>query len=392
MSSVRSSTRNTYVDAIRALAIVEVLLHHLDLFKHGAPRWLSGAFHAPVGVQLFLVLSGWLLGGQLFRELGRTAKLNVPRFWARRWLRTLPAYYTLLGLRVISGRNTPAQAAAMLVFAQNYVAPDAWIISWSLCVQEHVYLALPLVLLVVARRRRLGMLTGAGLLVLSPLLRWVLFDPSRSGGAYFATIEAPTHMRLDGVVLGVLLAGLSERAGPVWAWCRRNGTALAVGGVLTIAAIALGPWPFDPVKKDAVSALASGFGILGLSLGAAMLIPATVGARPSGRRWWNAPATWVADHAYVLYLLHTSIYAVVQPWSVRAKLPWPVTMAAMVAATLAAGWVLRTAVEKPALRARDRIFDRPPPARPATCAVPACEVPHRETERERAPALGPGEP
>lgn len=333
-------------------------------------------------MQLFHVLSGWLVGGQLFRALGRAGRLDVARFWGRRWLRTLPAYYAILVLRMLSGRDPVARTVGMLVFTQNYTAPDAWVVTWSLCVQEHFYLALPLVLLLVARRRRLGLVVGLGFLLLSPLLRWWVFSPSLSGNDYFALIEAPTHMRLDAVVLGVLLAALSERAGSTWIWCRKKAPELALGGVLILAAIAFGPWLFDPERKEAVSAFACATGILGLSVGGAMLIPAAVTASVSGRRWWHAPARWIADHAYALYLLHTSVYGAVAPMSKRLGLPPAAIMIAMVAATTCAAWVLRTAVEKPALRAREWLLARAPPAEPpAPSMLLASDVEVREPER-----------
>jgi peptidoglycan/LPS O-acetylase OafA/YrhL len=355
-----STQRNFYLDVIRAAAIIEVLLHHLDLFLGtGTPEWLPYAFHAPVGVQLFLVLSGWLLGGQLFRGLGRDGRIDLARFWGRRWLRTLPAYYAVLALRMMRGGGGRSWTAGMIVFAQNYTAPEAWVVSWSLCVQEHFYLALPLVLLLVARRPRLGVVVGLGFLLLPPLFRWLAYRPSLSEEDFFALIEAPTHMRLDGVVVGVLLAALSGSGGPAWTWCRRQAPALALVGVATIAAIALSPWPFDPVRKVAVSAAGCAGGYLGLSLGAAMLIPATVVAKSLGRRWWHAPTTWIADHAYALYLLHTSVYGLVQPMGRRLGLSLLATTIVMVVASLCAAWVLRTVVEKPVLRARDRLFARP---------------------------------
>jgi len=353
---LRPGQRNAFIDLMRAVAIAEVLLQHL-VDQVGPPE-LARFFRAPVGVQLFLVLSGWLLGGQLFRALARDGRLDVARFWGRRWLRTLPAYYVVLAVRWLSGRTALPETAGMLVFAQNYVGPDAWVITWSLCVQEHLYVALPFVLLLTARRPRLGIVLSVLSLLLSPALRWYAFRPSLTGSEYLAIIEAPTHMRLDGVVVGVLLAALSERGGPVWEWCRRHAPALALTGVAIIGAIGAGPWFFDPIRQEAESASACALGILGLSVGAAMLIPSTA-APSSSRRWWHAPAMWVADHAYVLYLLHSSIYRAVLATAKRFDLPVAASAAAAVAVTSCAGWALRTAVEKPALRARQWLLDRP---------------------------------
>jgi peptidoglycan/LPS O-acetylase OafA/YrhL len=133
------------LDLLRVCAIGLVLLHH---FRHlpGAPeglRWF--ALRADVGVDLFFVLSGWLVGGQLWRERARTGGGRMWRFWRRRWWRTVPAYLAVLALLAVLGRVRGADVPAMLLFLQNHLAPHAWLTSWSLCIEEQFYLALPLV-------------------------------------------------------------------------------------------------------------------------------------------------------------------------------------------------------------------------------------------------------
>jgi len=77
-----------------------------------------------VGVDLFFVLSGWLIAGQIFRAMRRNGRIDVAQFWLRRWLRTLPAYYAVASwLALMAIRNsTPVLPFSILLFAQNYTA------------------------------------------------------------------------------------------------------------------------------------------------------------------------------------------------------------------------------------------------------------------------------
>jgi len=86
------------MDVLRALAIILVLVAHLVL-GYGAPQSFAFLQFGGLGVDLFFVLSGWLLGGQLFKQ-AKQKNINVLEFWRRRWYRTLPAYYFVLMLTI----------------------------------------------------------------------------------------------------------------------------------------------------------------------------------------------------------------------------------------------------------------------------------------------------
>ena len=196
--------RNTSLDVLRAAAIILVVNCHI----------VSGYYassHSPVpaplgilrmgghGVDLFFILSGWLLGRQLCEELRDTGGIELRRFWLRRWLRTLPAYYAiLLGtyLQVIIQGKQPIRYC-YLWFAQNYVDPMPYFaISWSLCVEEHFYLLVAPFLLILARSHRAAT-------VLLPIIL-ALPLACRSLNWYHSLQE--THVRYDECATGVLLA------------------------------------------------------------------------------------------------------------------------------------------------------------------------------------------
>lgn len=100
---ISTHRRDENTDLVRATAIVMVIVHHIGQFQTTVPtqllKWFSlGAY----GVDLFFVLSGWLIGGLLWREHQHSGTVNIVRFWGRRWLRTLPLYFAVLPIAYLS--------------------------------------------------------------------------------------------------------------------------------------------------------------------------------------------------------------------------------------------------------------------------------------------------
>src|SRR5579885_3600939 len=116
--------RNGSLDVLRALAIVMVVgCHVYTHFEPGGPA-ARVAGYGGRGVDLFFVLSGFLLGQQLFAERERTGTVNVPRFWLRRAMRTLPAYYAVLALtlaQAVWSHGWGAIDPRYFIFLQNYM-------------------------------------------------------------------------------------------------------------------------------------------------------------------------------------------------------------------------------------------------------------------------------
>jgi len=359
------AARNPYLDAIRAAAIILVVFHHLAGVVQ-MPEWLwLLSLRGYIGVDLFFVLSGWLIGGQLFRAEQRTGRLELGRFWVRRWARTLPAYYAVLlggwGLSFIGGREwpggVPLTTVSSLLFAQNYMSPWTFPISWSLCIEEHFYLVFPLVLLVVRRQRWLATSAAVVFLFVSPALRWLAFDGmmSRSWDDYTTAFYMPTHLRLDGLVVGVLFAAAKEHETAVWGWCERHASSVALAGLVLLLTCSYNPWAFAWTEQDRRSWFGAVPHFLGVSLGVGMLLPAAVAPRAASPRWWPVGATWIAEHAYALYLLHLTAFAGVLQACISLNLRTEgMVVALMVAGTVASSWALRRFVERPGLALRDR--------------------------------------
>ncbi|HEX8387309.1 MAG TPA: acyltransferase, partial [Rubricoccaceae bacterium] len=240
------------LDLLRAVAITLVVASNAAV-EVGVGPGLGGrvASSGWVGVDLFFVLSGWLVGGLYWRELARDGRVRTGRFWGRRWLRTVPAY--LVALHVVFAAKWALSDGALpydpryLLFVQNYEAHmPFWAVSWSLCVEEHFYLALPFAL-GAALRSRFGMdalLVAA--LVVSAVARVLTVEP---GDPLYGPHYTMTHTRMEGLVLGVWAAFVYHRRQARWPALERAARLAVVPGLLLVAAVPL--LPLDVVNRYA---------------------------------------------------------------------------------------------------------------------------------------------
>src|SRR5438045_2628845 len=220
--------RQPGLDFLRALAIIVVVIYHAALF--GFP--LPGSVHrfGWIGVDLFFVLSGYLIGGQLLAPLARNQRINLRRFFARRTLRILPAYLVVLGIYLLlpSWREYPEMSPLwkFLISIQNIGlhGGTAFSHAWSLAVEDQFYLTLPFILLFVNCWSRAALIVPCLIFVGGILLRTFLAyqHPAEISGVAFRDYQAwiyyPTWTRLDPVVFGVALATI-EKFRPQW-WKR----------------------------------------------------------------------------------------------------------------------------------------------------------------------------
>ncbi|MFL5910331.1 MAG: acyltransferase family protein [Gaiellaceae bacterium] len=333
MAPSTSAARLGYVpalDGLRGVAILGVLGVHLF--------GLSGGFY---GVDLFFVLSGFLITTLLLEEHDRTGRVSLRAFYIRRARRLLPALGAVLVLIAAVGPlyYSPGLVASIVasgLYAANIVrgfgrsdflgaTPAAHL--WSLAQEEQFYVLWPVALLSLRRRfteRRLMTLLAAGFVVL------VLYRAGLAvaGAGWHRIYYAPdTHM--DGLVLGCLLA-CARRRGlttvPVLAGC--------AAAVLAIAAFVFGaqtvPWSLGglPVVELAAAALVL-----------AALSPGPVGVVLSAR-----PLVWIGALSYSLYL-----WQIPAMWLTGWDRPWP-ALALTAVLTLVSYYVIERPFRRPRAR------------------------------------------
>lgn len=353
-------TRAPGIDLLRALAIAAVMLYHVS--SHGIPM-PSLVEHGWMGVDLFFVLSGYLIGWQLLRAYAQGEQPQWRRFMLHRALRILPAYYAVLALYVLLPSTEGGALQPLwkyLTFTLN-LAPDwrqgaAYSHAWSLCVEEHFYLLFPLFAWLLARRltMRRAFVLAVGMVAGGMLLRGWLWhtqvdpllanDAGAAMHAFISQIYNPTYTRLDGLLMGVSLAACRAFRPACWDALLRHGRVLLAAGVIVLAAstrIAL---------DRAIGAIVL-FPLV--ALGCTMLLAGAI-----------SPATWIGRRAlpgarplailaFSLYLTHKQVYAWLDDLLPELGRQMPLAaLAVYIAASLAAASLLYFVIERPGLRLR----------------------------------------
>lgn len=325
------------MDLLRSFAIITVVLAH-SVLSYGAPSHLAPLQLGGSGVDLFFVLSGWLLGGQLFKEAVGFNSIDFRRFWVRRWMRTFPAYYVILVMSVLqqyltkSGFEFPWR---YFVFLQNYDYPlNFFSISWSLCVEEQFYLLIaPLIGLTYFKSKNLTTFLLAILLVVPFVCRMQ---------GWFSHIEE-THVRVDCCVAGVMLANIYRNYPAAWRQLVRfavPGAVIGLGFYLSfyVARYFPGVWIPNPEKM-----------LLLLIFSSWVLL---ANANDKLRNLLYVPgAYYVATRSYALYLVHPEVLALLR--RVGDALPFALYFCVALAGSLLLSELLYRLVEKPIMDMRE---------------------------------------
>jgi peptidoglycan/LPS O-acetylase OafA/YrhL len=346
----RPAHQEPVIDGVRALAILWVLLLHMVYYQFGNfPAEVMAIFNAPatgwirngtLGVDLFFVISGFLMGSILFGEYKASGALEVARFYARRFLRLIPVYLVVMAMGLYFLRGAPGKPVwnyaenfwANLLYVNNFlpVARQYMTWCWSLAIEEQFYLLLPacIILFMGLGQGRIRFLVG--MMVLSVAIQYAVIHfsgivhPHRFVPrtppfyAWFDVIYDKPWMRFGGLLAGVAGAFLSCYHEPrVKRFFARKGlvTSLCVGCFVVIGHISVtgsGSTFFDRLPflarelwgalfRDAFS-LATMFLIL-----AAMHCPALFGG--ALRRFLSWKGFYpIAQLSYSTYLAHEMFF------------------------------------------------------------------------------------
>lgn len=207
------------LDVLRSLAIILVVSgHYYGEFSAAQGvtlgiRQFPFFYFAWTGVDLFFVLSGYLIGRQLWRELTIRNTIDVPRFLLKRGLRIWPYYFAFVAWTFFASHKSISDFLPDLFFLSNYL-PGGVSGSWSLSVEEQFYIFMPVLLLLlstlVSVRRQF--LTIAGLLAALPVIRYVTLSTYHGEITHDVIVrvtQLPFHTHADGLLAGVLLSWLS---------------------------------------------------------------------------------------------------------------------------------------------------------------------------------------
>ncbi len=352
-------SRNQALDVLRGIAILLVMGFHDDYFRIlGRGGW--------IGVDLFFVLSGFLISGLLFSEYQRFGRIDVVRFLIRRGFKIYPAFYVFMGITAIHWElfhgYVPRRILSDLFFVQDYF-PHIWPHGWTLAVEEQFYLLLPLLLLVMIARSGNKKNPFGGIpwtFVILSVGCLTLRTVAVLRGAPLHEIQFPAQNRFDSLFAGVALGyyrhfhpGLFRRAArkPLWA------PGLAV---LTPAFVLANSDSF--MNTIGVTMLYVGFGCL---------LVWAVDRQPSRNPGARALA-WTGRFSYSIYLWHFALK--------DALFSGPPDLASFLlflAVSIAFGAAMSRLVEIPALRLRDRFFPARTPLPPDVAGAEASGAPRQ---------------
>ncbi len=358
-------SRSVPLDLLRLAAVLLVLGRHWPSeipsglafpLRKAAELWQRAGW---AGVDLFFVLSGFLVGGLLLAERRETGQVRLGRFLARRGLKIYPAFYAFLLLAFPLAPLAPDLRGVLgeVFFLQNYLG-SLWNHTWSLAVEEHFYLGCGLLIVGLSRADRLDLLRPFFWTVAAGCLAFRVAGVF--AGLTTPRLLFPTHARIDTLFLGVFLAYLryADPAG-LAALVRRRAPWLAA------TALGLGVLPILLPLTQGRFMASAGFTTTALASGAALLLAAHAPPELFKGRAWRAAAA-AGAMSYSMYLWHMPVGRLL------AKTPFPgspetaflLRTTCYVALSVAVGAGMSKLIEYPVLRWRDRRF-------PARGAEPA---------------------
>jgi peptidoglycan/LPS O-acetylase OafA/YrhL len=371
--------RSFSLDVLRTIAVLLVLGRHVPLesaYSAGEPLFVSfvrlWGRVGWTGVDLFFVLSGFLVSGLLFREFIRYGELKIGRFLVRRGLKIYPAFYFFLCVVVLLRlqRGDPPSGVelfAQVAFLQNYL-PNFLGHTWSLAVEEHFYILLSILAAASVRFnsfRPFHYLPAFFVLVGVCLLALRFVTVKTVVPFSFETHLFPTHLRADSLLFGVVLAyfyNFHTRSFEKFFLGRHRAL------ILIVSLLLVAPAAFFPIERSAFMQTA---GLTLLYLGFGGIVATTLDLRPDhfGRlRLAGVALALVGFYSYSIYLWHWHVerYSALL-WTECVGISPSLGMRILiyVPASILWGVALAKMIELPTLRLRDHLF----PSRSAS--VPA---------------------
>jgi len=361
--------RSAGLDGLRAMAIMLVFLRHNAYFfleaqekqPEGTPLW-NVMLNGWIGVDLFFVLSGYLITASLLRSRQHDWKIYAQK----RFLRIFPAYAGVLALCAagafpmysVAHDDLPWRIFYHLLFLQDYLPADINVVFWSLGVEEKFYIVAPFLIFWLARRGGQGLSTRSALLILAMLftgyclrlLSFSLADP-QSYVAFFTSSRAPFHANWETLLLGVAIAFWAAKKGD--GAQPRASLLFYVGLAAMLALMASHEMMreiglFDVLLQPVLVAACM-----------ALLVFSVVGGY-SNALLDNPVARYLSRISYSLYLVHFPLApATLYLWHAYGMGSFATYSMMYLVVSLAVAAVLHVALEKPFLKIKDRLTSPP---------------------------------
>lgn len=350
------------IDILRTLAIVLVLGRHItpcpeqtsSFFHSFTEIWRRGGW---TGVDLFFVLSGFLVSGLLFREHEKFGKLRIGHFLIRRGFKIYPAFWLMIGFTVFHGHlrhltlKVPNLTCEVLFF-QSYF-PHMWNHTWSLAVEEHFYFLLAIGLFFLTRRRSEDPFASVPIIfgIVAVFCLTLRIIGSFRLPYLHETHVFPSHLRIDSLLFGVVLSYWYHRF-PIkfFEFAHKYRHLLLITG----GALFLPTFCFSIESTPFIYT----YGFALLYIGSGCLLAASLGFHPPTSPVAKAVA-YTGSHSYSVYLWHmpVALYGTeIVGRHLHRPDSWYVYAASYLLGSIAFGVVMAILVEMPVLNLRDRLF------------------------------------
>lgn len=351
--------RNIGLDVLRFFSVFLVLGRHIDkeLLNHSfLIVWQRGGY---VGVDLFFVLSGYLISTLIFKEYERTGDFNAVRFLIRRGFKIYPAFWLVLFVSIIFGiltkqRPTNAQIFYELFFVQNYHLPLFLGFSWSLAVEEHFYLLFSAICYGLKKLKCENVFRSIPRIVFVISLTCLLFRfinyNEYMNSTFLGEYTLRTHCRIDSIFFGVLLGyliyykdlGMKLRRIPSSLFC-------------FLALVLLSPAFIYPLEEP--NRWLALWGPILFCLAAGMLVISAIRTERSQNHVVKLFAA-LGGASYSIYLWHITVISRGVPLlkkTIGFSNP-VIVLSTYIVGALAFGWLMNRIVEMPMLKLRDYCF------------------------------------
>jgi len=372
--------RNKSLDILRCIAVALVMMCHANI----SPFFTRIGW---VGVDLFFVLSGFLISGLLFGEWQRRHSIDFRKFLTRRGLKIYPAFYIYLLLTAITSHfwfhavSTSNRYLHEVFFVQNY-EPGVWDHTWSLAVEEHFYIFLPIFLLVLvrfsaSREDPFRVLPWAFPAIATMCIAFRAVS-IYAGTPNFHMVYTATHERMDSLFFGVLLgylhhfrpALLGKLLQPIQ---NRLAIAAASAGLLSFAYFLPRENRFFAIFGYSFVYVGFG-GVLLLGLLVRDVLPGNISGIASRV---GSVFAFVGMYSYSIYLWHGPCEAWL-PGLIRRTTGFPTgqvgRFTVYFAGSLIIGITLSRLIEYPVLRLRDKLFPDSRNAYPVNPSVVSTQI------------------
>lgn len=355
------------LDHLRALAIILVFLYHYGrLFPH--PEWVNAiSTYGWAGVDLFFVLSGYLIASQLFQKISNQQKISLKEFFIKRSFRILPAYLVVLAIYFLIPFAREREALAplwkYLSFTQNIAlhvsTHGTFSHAWSLCIEEQFYLLLPFILITLVHFNvfKKGFWLIPALLLFGFLIRWFLYKHFISTAenvdwiTWSRLIYYPTWSRLDGLLIGVSIAAILQFKQALSKKILCYGNWLLAGSLLLFAIAYF-------FCGDEQSFAASVFGFPLVDAGFGVMVLCALSNKSFLYKFKSKTTAKIAALSYGIYLIHKIVIHVTQTECIKIKIKDGSNFLFLIciATVFIASVVLNETIEKPFLKLRKRVL------------------------------------